>query len=82
VLGGEAGSPGSLVTKSGRVFTTGGGRVLYAIDFKSGNTTLESDLGQVAYANPRTYRTRERKQVLVIATGAGETSRSVGLSVP
>jgi len=45
---GVAGSPGSLVTKGGLVFSTGGGRVLYALDSRTGATLWEFDLGQVA----------------------------------
>ena len=78
---GIAGSPGSLVTKGGLVFSTGGGRVLYAIDSRSGNTVWEYDLGQIAYSNPMTYRTREGKQFLVIATGGGANSKLVAFSL-
>ena len=79
---GVSGSPGSMVTAGGLIFTTGGGRVLYAIDSKSGKTLWEYDLGQVAYANPMTYRTREGKQVVVIATGANTTSKLVAFALP
>lgn len=78
---GVAGSPGALVTKSGLVFISGGGRVLYAIDSKSGATLWEYDLGQQAYANPMTYRTREGRQYVVIATGSGTTSRLVAFAL-
>ena len=74
---GIAGSPGSLVTRGGLVFSTGGGRVLYAIDARTGATVWEHDLGQVAYANPMTYRTRSGNQYLAIATGTGATARLV-----
>jgi quinoprotein glucose dehydrogenase len=72
---GVTGSPGSLVTKGGLVFTTGGGRVLYAIDSRTGATLWEHDLGQVGYANPMTYRTRSGRQLVVIATGAGSNAK-------
>ncbi len=78
---GVAGSPGALVTKGGLVFVSGGGRVLYAIDSKTGKTLWEYDLGQQAYANPMTYRTREGKQFIVIATGGGSTSRLVAFAL-
>ena len=78
---GVAGSPGSLVTKGGLVFSTGGGRVLYAIDSRSGQTVWEYDLGQIAYSNPMTYRTREGKQFLVIATGGGANSKLVAFAL-
>ena len=74
---GVAGSPGALVTKGGLVFVSGGGRVLYAIDSKTGRTLWERDLGQQAYANPMTYRTRDGRQFIAIATGSGQTSRLV-----
>ncbi len=74
---GVAGSPGAMVTKGGLVFVTGGGRVLYAIDAKTGATVWEYDLGQTAYANPMTYRTKSGEQMIAIATGGGTTSKLV-----
>ena len=79
---GVAGSPGALVTKGGLVFVTGGGQVLYAIDSRTGATLWEYDLGQIGYANPMTYRTRDGKQVVVIATGAGSSSRLMAFALP
>jgi quinoprotein glucose dehydrogenase len=78
---GVAGSPGALVTKGGLVFISGGGRVLYAIDSKTGKTLWEYDLGQQAYANPMTYRTRGGRQFIVIATGSGSNSRLVAFAL-
>ena len=72
---GVAGSPGALVTAGGLVFVTGGGRTLYAIDARSGATLWQYDLGQQGYANPMTYRGRDGKQYVVIATGGGSTSK-------
>jgi len=79
---GVSGSPGPLVTGGGLVFVTGGGRVLHAIDTRSGVTLWEYDLGQAGYANPMTYRTRDGRQFLAIATGGGTTSRLVVFSLP
>ena len=79
---GVAGSPGALVTKGGLVFITGGGRVLYAIDATTGATVWEHDLGQIAYANPMTYRTRSGRQYVVIATGAGAQATLVAFALP
>jgi len=78
---GVAGSPGPMVTKGGLVFATGGGRVLYALDSQSGKTLWEYDLGQQGYSNPMTYRTRAGKQFIVIATGAGTTSKLVAFTL-
>jgi quinoprotein glucose dehydrogenase len=78
---GVSGSPGPLVTKGGLVFVSGGGRVLYAIDSRTGATLWEHDLGQQAYANPMTYRTRDGRQFIVIATGSGSSSRLVAFTL-
>ena len=79
---GVAGSPGALVTKGGVLFITGGGRVLYAIDAKTGQTLWEYDLGQIAYANPMTYRTKDGRQLVVIATGVGAQATLIAFSLP
>ncbi len=68
---GVSGSPGAMVTAGGLVFATGGGSVLYAVDTRDGRTRWQFDLGQRAYANPMTYRTRNGVQFVVIATGGG-----------
>jgi quinoprotein glucose dehydrogenase len=78
---GVAGSPGSLVTKGGLVFSTGGGSVLYALDSKTGATLWQHDLGQVAYANPMTYRTKQGTQYVVIATGSGPNAKLVAFTL-
>lgn len=79
---GVVGSPGAMVTRGGLVFLTGGGRVLYAIDSRTGEYKWEYDLGQVGYANPMTFRSRAGKQYIVIATGGGTTSRLVAFALP
>jgi quinoprotein glucose dehydrogenase len=79
---GVVGSPGAMVTKGGLVFLTGGGRVLYAIDAKTGDYKWEYDLGQVAYSNPMTFRSKGGKQYVVIATGAGMTSKLMAFALP
>lgn len=78
---GVSGAPGGVVTAGGLIFISGGGRVLYAIDTRDGSVAWERDLGQVAYANPMTYRTRAGRQFVVIATGAGGTTRLVAMSL-
>jgi quinoprotein glucose dehydrogenase len=79
---GVSGAPGGMVTKGGLVFLTGGGRTLYAIDSKTGEYKWEHDLGQVAYSNPMTFRSKAGKQYIVIATGAGTTSKLVAFALP
>ncbi len=79
---GVVGSPGGMVTGGGLVFLTGGGRVLYAIDARTGEYRWEHDLGQVGYSNPMTFRSRAGKQYIVIATGGGTTSRLMAFAIP
>jgi quinoprotein glucose dehydrogenase len=79
---GVVGSPGAMVTRGGLVFITGGGRVLYAIDAKSGAYLWEYDLGQVAYSNPMTFRDAAGRQFIVIATGGGTTSKLMAFMLP
>jgi quinoprotein glucose dehydrogenase len=79
---GVAGSAGPLVTAGGLVFTTGGGRVLYAIDSRTGTTLWEHDLGQIGYANPMTYRTSDGRQFVVIASGIGANAKLFAFALP
>ena len=79
---GVAGAPGGIVTRGGLVFITGGGSTLYAIDKADGKTLWEGDLGARGYANPMTYRTRDGRQFVVIATGAGAGARLVAFALP
>jgi glucose dehydrogenase len=65
------------VTRGGILLISGGGRVLHAIDTRTGVTLWEHDLGQPAYANPMTYRATDGEQYVAIATGGGATSKLV-----
>jgi quinoprotein glucose dehydrogenase len=68
---GVAGAPGGVVTRGGLIFITGGGDVLYAIESGSGRTLWSADLGQMGYANPMIFESRNRRPYVVIATGNG-----------
>ena len=72
---GVSGAPGGIVTRGGLVFLSGGGSRLYAVDTENGSARWHFDLGQRAYANPMTYRTRTGRQFVVVATGAGANAR-------
>jgi quinoprotein glucose dehydrogenase len=69
---GVSGAPGPIVTRGGLVFLTGGGSTLYALDKATGETLWSADLGGIGYSVPMTYRTRDGRQFVVIATGAGD----------
>jgi len=79
---GVAGAPGPLLTGSDLLFLTGGGRVLYALDARTGATLWSWDLGRVGYANPMTYRTATGRQFVVVATGRGVDATLVAFAIP
>jgi quinoprotein glucose dehydrogenase len=78
---GVAGAPGAIVTRGGLVFVSGGGSTLYAIDKFTGATLWYADLGRRAYSVPMTYRTRQGRQFVVIATGAGADAELVAFAL-
>jgi quinoprotein glucose dehydrogenase len=78
---GVRGAPGPIVTRSGLLFVTGGGQVLYAIDVRDGRTLWQHDFGRVAYSVPMTYATRDGRQFVVVATGAGANSELVAFAI-
>jgi len=78
---GVRGAPGPIVTRSGLLFVTGGGQVLYAIDARDGRTLWQHDVGRVAYSVPMTYATRAGRQFVVVATGAGANAELVAFTL-
>jgi quinoprotein glucose dehydrogenase len=78
---GVAGSPGPLVTRGGLIFVSGGGNVLYALDATDGRELWSHDFGTQVYANPMTYRARDGRQYVVVATGIGENAALVGFAL-
>jgi quinoprotein glucose dehydrogenase len=78
---GVRGAPGPIVTRSGLLFVTGGGQVLYAIDVRNGSTLWQHDFGRVAYSVPMTYATRDGRQFVVVATGAGPNAELVAFTI-
>jgi quinoprotein glucose dehydrogenase len=79
---GIAGAPGPLLTRSGLLFLTGGGRVLYGLDARTGAPLWSWELGGVGYANPMTYRTAAGRQFVVIATGREERASLMAFALP
>ena len=79
---GVVGPPGPLVTAGGLVFLTGGSDVLYAFDKATGAVLWEGPLPARGYANPMTMRTREGRQLVIIATGGGEGSALIAYGLP
>ncbi|MBI3789665.1 MAG: PQQ-binding-like beta-propeller repeat protein [Gemmatimonadetes bacterium] len=80
---GVAGAPGGTVTRGGLIFITGGGDVLYALDKATGKVLWQAALpAGRGYANPVTYATRDGRQYVVIASGAGEKCELVAFALP
>ena len=78
---GVRGAPGPIVTRSGLLFVTGGGQVLYAIDARDGRTLWQHDFRRVAYSVPMTYATRDGRQFVVVATGSGTNAELVAFAL-
>jgi quinoprotein glucose dehydrogenase len=80
---GASGAPGAIVTAGGLVFVGGGDLALNAVDAMTGDTLLRLPLPQRTTATPMTYRTggADGRQFVVIATGQGENSELVALTV-
>ncbi|MYG34484.1 MAG: PQQ-binding-like beta-propeller repeat protein, partial [Gemmatimonadetes bacterium] len=74
--------PGPFVTAGGLVFLTGGSDVLYAFDASDGEVLWEGRLPAPGYANPMTFRTRDGRQLVVIATGGREGGTLVAFGLP
>ena len=72
---------GAMVTGGGLVFIGGGDGYFYAFDKSSGKEVWR---GQVPYENaavPMTYRTREGRQFVVVATGTGANNSLVAFAL-
>lgn len=71
---GAPGPSGGLNTAGGLLFLTGGSRALFALDATSGRVLWSHDLGRTSHANPMTYRTRDGRQYIVVASGEGPSA--------
>jgi len=78
---GVAGAPGSIVTKGGLVFVGGGDDAIHAVDADTGADVWHAPLPRRTAATPMTYRARNGKQYVVIATGAGEDAALVAFAL-
>lgn len=67
---GAPGAPGAIVTAGGIVFVGGGDGALHAVDAATGRELWKGNLTRRSTATPMTYRARNGKQYVVIATGA------------
>jgi quinoprotein glucose dehydrogenase len=77
---GVAGAPGVLATKAGLLFAGGGDLALHAVDMRTGAELWRVALPRRANATPMTYRARNGRQYVVIATGGGEDAALVAFA--
>jgi quinoprotein glucose dehydrogenase len=68
---GVEGAPGAIVTKGGLIFVGGGDASLHAVDTANGNDLWTFALGRRATATPMTYRSKDGRQFVAIASGNG-----------
>jgi quinoprotein glucose dehydrogenase len=68
---GAEGAPGCIVTKGGVIFVGGGDFSLHAIDTANGAELWSYALGRRSTATPMTYRTKDGRQLVVMASGTG-----------
>ena len=79
---GTPGANGPMVTAGGVVFLGGGDPYLYAFDAATGREISRVATEFRTSGNPMTYRSREGRQHVVIATGAGPDARLVAFALP
>jgi quinoprotein glucose dehydrogenase len=78
---GSPGFGGPMVTGSGLVFIGGGDGYLYAFETATGREVWRERIPYPAAANPMTYRTRQGRQFVVVATGTGDRNALVAFAV-
>src|SRR5204863_3203194 len=66
---GVAGAPGVVATASGLIFAGGGDLAFHAVDASTGAERWRQPLTRRANGTPMTYRAKNGKQYIVIATG-------------
>ena len=76
------GTNGPMATAGGIVFVGGGERYLYAFDAATGREVTRVSTEFRTSGNPMTYVTREGRQFVVIATGAGPDASLVAFALP
>jgi len=72
---GAIGHSGPVVTAGGLVFITGGASSIYAIDKATGDELWSAELGAASGANPMTFLTKARRQLVVVASGRGSRAK-------
>jgi len=79
---GDPTDKGGPLVSGDLVFITGGDGFLYAFDAASGRELWRHALPARLGASPMTYRARDGRQYLVVATGSGEAGTLVAFALP
>jgi glucose dehydrogenase len=79
---GATGRAGSLVTAAGLIFMGPGDNKVYGLDVDNGIVLWPADLPHPANASPMTYRSRSRRQFVVIGTGGGKAAALEAFASP
>jgi quinoprotein glucose dehydrogenase len=78
---GSPGAPGVIVTAGGLVFVGGGDGALHAVDTDTGRELWKGALARRSSATPMTYRAKNGKQYVVVATGARTDAELVAFAL-
>src|SRR5262249_154837 len=78
---GVAGAPGVLATAGGLVFAGGGDIAFHALDTSNGAETWRVPVARRVNATPMTYRAKNGRQYVVVATGGGEDAALIAFSL-
>jgi quinoprotein glucose dehydrogenase len=78
---GAPGAPGVIVTAGGLVFAGGGDAALHAVDTATGRELWKGTLTRRSSATPMTYRAKNGRQYVVIATGARADAELVAFAL-
>jgi glucose dehydrogenase len=78
---GAPGAPGAIVTAGGLVFVGGGDAALHAVDSATGRELWKGALARRTSATPMTYRAKNGRQYVVIATGARTDAELVAFAL-
>jgi len=78
---GAAGAPGVLATAGGVLFAGGGDVAFHAVDMRNGEDLWSIPVPRRANGTPMTYRARNGRQYVVVATGGGEDATLMAFAV-
>jgi quinoprotein glucose dehydrogenase len=79
---GTTGGGGLLLTRNGLIVIGGGDPYLYAFDKKTGAELARVPTKLRTNGNPMTYRARNGRQYVVVATGSGADAALVAFALP